>query len=67
MVDGDVVKLVNGVPTFERVTIGKNIPVSFTAFTLSGDNVTVGNYTLTQPGGITANIVAYAATGKNMR
>lgn len=64
VVDGDVVKLVNGVPTFERVTIGKNIPVSFTAFTLSGDNVIVGNYTLTQPGGITANIVAYAATGE---
>lgn len=64
VVDGDVVKFVNGVPTFERVTIGKNIPVSFTAFTLSGDNVTVGNYTLTQPGGITANIVAYAATGE---
>ncbi|WP_418231543.1 YDG domain-containing protein [Butyricicoccus sp.] len=63
MVDGDVLELVNGVPTFDSVTVGNNIPVSFTAFTLSGDSVTVGNYTLTQPTGITASIVEYAATG----
>ena len=63
MVDGDVLTLVNGVPTFDSVKIGNNIPVSFTAFTLSGDSVTVGNYTLTQPTGITANIVEYAADG----
>ncbi len=62
-VDGDVLELVNGVPTFDRVTVGKNIPVSFTAFTLSGNSVTVGNYTLTQPGGITASIVEYSADG----
>ena len=62
-VDGDVLTLVNGVPTFDSVTVGKNIPVSFTAFTLSGDSVTVGNYTLTQPSGITANIVEYVADG----
>lgn len=37
--------------------------VSFTAFTLSGDSVTVGNYTLTQPTGITASIVEYSADG----
>ena len=63
VVDGDVLTLVNGVPTFDSVTVGKNIPVSFTAFTLSGDNVTVGNYTLTQPTGITASIVEYIANG----
>ena len=63
MVDGDVLELVNGVPTFDSVTVGNNIPVSFTAFTLSGDNVTVGNYTLTQPTGITASIVEYSADG----
>ena len=63
VVDGDVLTLVNGVPTFDSVKIGKNIPVSFTAFTLSGDRVTVANYTLTQPSGITANIVEYVADG----
>ena len=63
MVDGDVLELVNGTPTFDSVTIGKNITVSFTAFTLSGDSVTVGNYTLTQPTGITASIVEYSADG----
>lgn len=63
VVDGDMLTLVNGVPTFDSVKIGKNIAISFTAFTLSGDSVTVGNYTLTQPSGITANIVEYVATG----
>ncbi len=63
VIDGDVLTLVNGVPTFNSVKIGKNIAVSFTAFTLSGDSVTVGNYTLTQPTGITANIVEYVADG----
>lgn len=63
VVDGDVLTLINGVPTFDSVTVGNNIPVSFTAFTLSGDSVTVGNYTLTQPTGITASIVEYSADG----
>ena len=63
VVDGDVLELINGVPTFDSVKVGKNIPVSFTAFTLSGDSETVGNYTLTQPTGITASIVEYAADG----
>lgn len=63
VVDGDMLTLVNGVPTFDSVKIGKNIAISFTAFTLSGDSVTVGNYKLTQPIGITANIVAYVADG----
>ena len=63
VVVGDVLTLVNGVPTFDSVKIGKNIAISFTAFTLSGDSVTVGNYKLTQPSGITANIVEYVADG----
>lgn len=63
VVDGDVLTLINGVPTFDSVNIGKNIAISFTAFTLSGDSVTVANYTLTQPSGITANIVEYVADG----
>ena len=63
VVDGDVLTLVNGVPTFDSIKIGKNIAISFTAFTLSGDRVTVGNYTLTQPSGITANIVEYVSDG----
>ena len=63
VVDGDMLTLINGVPTFDSVKIGKNIAISFTAFTLSGDRVTVGNYTLTQPSGITANIVEYVADG----
>ena len=63
VVDGDVLTLINGVPTFDSVKIGKNIAISFTAFTLSGDRETVGNYTLTQPTGITASIVEYAADG----
>ena len=63
VVDGDVLTLINGVPTFDSVKIGKNIAISFTAFTLSGNSVTVGNYTLTQPSGITANIVEYVADG----
>ena len=63
LVDGDVLELVNGTPTFNSVKIGKNIPISFTMFTLVGDSVTFGNYKLTQPSGITANIVEYVATG----
>ena len=63
LVDGDMLELINGVPTFNSVAAAKNIPVSFTAFTLSGNRVTVGNYKLVQPTGITANIVEYAANG----
>ncbi len=65
--DGDVLELVNGIPTFDIVSIGKNIPISFTTFRLSGDDVTVGNYTLTQPTGITANITEYTADGSEYR
>lgn len=63
VVEGDVLELVNGIPTFDSVTTGRQIPVSFTRFTLAGDSITVGNYTLVQPKGITADIVEYTATG----
>ena len=63
VVDGDVLKLVNGVPAFATVTPGKNIPVRFTAFTLSGDDETLGNYSLKQPESITASILEYSADG----
>ena len=63
VVDGDDITLVNGIPTFDSVTTGENIPISFTEFTLSGDRATVENYTLTQPSGITADIVEYVADG----
>lgn len=63
VVEGDVLELVNGIPTFDSVTTGRQIPVSFTRFTLVGDSITVGNYTLVQPEGITADIVEYTATG----
>ncbi|MCI7130944.1 MAG: YDG domain-containing protein, partial [Lachnospiraceae bacterium] len=54
VVDGDQVILTNGIPTFTTVEAGENIPVRFTDFSISGDDA--GNYTLTQPGGVTANI-----------
>ena len=58
-----MLELINGVPTFDSAAIGKDITIGFTAFTLSGGSVTVGNYTLTQPSGIKANIVEYIADG----
>lgn len=63
VVGGDVLTLLNGTPTFDRVTVGENIPVSFTEFALFGDSTTLGNYTLTQPSGITANITEYVSDG----
>ena len=63
VVEGDTLRLVNGVPTFENVTVGKDIPIRFTAFTLDGDAETAANYTLTQPTGITASIAEYLADG----
>lgn len=51
VVEGDTLKLVNGVPTFDSVEIGEDISVSFTEFSLAGDAVTVGNYVLRQPVG----------------
>ena len=63
LVGGDRLQLVCGTPTFDSAAIGKNIPVTFTAFALQGDSVTVENYALTQPAGITANIGEYIAGG----
>ena len=63
LVEGDQLQLVCGTPTFDSAAIGKNIPVTFTAFALLGDSVTVGNYALTQPAGITGNIGEYIAGG----
>ncbi len=63
VVEGDTLRLVNGVPTFENVTVGTDIPIRFTAFTLDGDAETVANYTLTQPTGITASIAEYLSDG----
>lgn len=58
---GDKLRLVNGTPAFDSVKIGKNIPISFTMFTIEGDSMVVGNYTLKQPAGITADIVENVA------
>ena len=61
VVSGDEVTLVNGVPTFTSVAVGRDIPISFTEFTLDGADA--GNYALTQPSGITGDISAYNAFG----
>ena len=63
LVEGDRLQLVCGTPTFGSAAIGKNIPVTFTSFALQGDSVTVGNYALTQPAGITGNIGECIAGG----
>ena len=64
LVDGESLTLRCGTPAFDTVAVGDNIPVSFTEFTIA-DSATgkAGNYSLTQPTGITASIRAYAATG----
>lgn len=59
VVNGEDVKLVNGTPSFTVITTGENIPVSFTDFSLSGADA--GNYILTQPTGITADINPYCS------
>ena len=53
-VTGDNVQLVNGTPSFVSKDKGENIPVTFTAFTLTGTDA--GNYALTQPTGVKAHI-----------
>ncbi len=57
VVDGEDVGLIEALPSFTRVSAGKNIPISFTAFSLYGTDI--ANYTLIQPTGITANITSY--------
>ncbi len=59
--DKDSLRLLSGLPTFSSISVGKNIPVNFTDFRISGD--AAANYTLTQPTGITASINAYQAKG----
>ncbi len=63
VVEGDTLHLLCGTPTFDRVRVGENIAIRFTNFALFGDSTIIGNYTLTQPTGITASIVEYAANG----
>ena len=67
LVDGDSVQLLNGIPTFDDVNVGKNIPVSFTSFSLFGDSTMLCNYKLIQPSGITASITRYVADGSEYR
>ncbi|MBQ1281437.1 MAG: hypothetical protein IIY16_04240 [Oscillospiraceae bacterium] len=54
LADGDAVELTNGVPTFADAAVADDIAVSITDFAISGADA--GNYTLTQPTGITASI-----------
>jgi|GEM_PF-2528335 len=56
VVGGDEVTLTNGTPTFSSVNVGNDIPINFTAFSISG--AASDNYSLTQPTGIKANITA---------
>lgn len=64
LADGETLMLRCGTPTFDTVAAGDNIPVSFTEFTIADSaNGKAGNYSLTQPAGITASIKAYTATG----
>ncbi|MDR3304676.1 MAG: YDG domain-containing protein [Clostridiales Family XIII bacterium] len=46
----------DGVPTFSAAGIADDIPIEFTDFVLTGS--AAGNYTLTQPTGVTANITS---------
>lgn len=57
----DVVSL-SGTPsaTFVNATVGSNKPITVSGYTLSGAQA--GNYTLTQPTGITANITPKVLT-----
>lgn len=56
IIDGDQINLINGVPNFDSAKVGKDIPISFTKFKLSGDPTLTNNYSLIQPSGITASI-----------
>ncbi len=61
VVGGDVVTL-GGVPlaVFASKNAGAGISVIISGYTIGGANA--GNYTLTQPAGVTANITAFALT-----
>ena len=70
LVAGENLTLICGTPTFDSVNVGRKIPVSFTAFTISdGTGQGAGlasNYTLTQPTGITGNITISPLWRKNI-
>lgn len=55
ILSGDEVTLVNGTPVFTDVNVGSGIAITFNpGFAITGTDA--GNYTLTQPTGVTANI-----------
>jgi len=60
-ISGDIVSLdaAHAVGTFATKDVGINIPVTVSGLAISGADM--GNYTLTQPVGITANITAVPA------
>ncbi len=60
VLDDDFILLQNGTATFEDSNIAKDIPVSFTEFTITGPDA--GNYYLVQPTGITAEIYSNYCT-----
>jgi len=65
VVAGDTVTFSSGIPTFSSTNAANNIPINFTAFSIGGADA--GNYSLTQPTGLTANItpkplIAFVAT-----
>ena len=54
-ISGDVVTLTNGTPKFADKAVGTGKAISFSpAFSITGTDA--GNYSLTQPGGVTASI-----------
>lgn len=55
VVAGDTVAVENGTATFESTAVKTAVPVTLTEFKLSGADA--GNYALTQPTGVTGNIV----------
>ena len=65
VIQGEDVTLTEGTPSFTRETAGEGILISFTEFSLSGADI--GNYTLIQPTGITANITAYTSDKSEYR
>lgn len=59
VIENDQVELTNGTATFSQTEVGQDILINFTDFSISGADA--GNYTLTQPTGVTANIAEYVA------
>jgi hypothetical protein len=51
----DDVTLTNGIPSFSSAGVADNIEIEFTDFSIGG--VDAPNYSLTQPSGVTANIL----------